>query len=171
MSDQLQVSEVPGDVASVVDRLTAGLRDRGVEVFATIDHAAGARAAGLDLADEVLLVFGDPAVGTALMQADPRAGVDLPLRVLVWSQDGVTRLAYQDPAVLAEMLAAVEAVNSQSVVVLPNNGNIVPVARQLDALTSKAVLVVPTRLLSRLTQPLVAVTVVFRGGVRVSSSA
>ena len=102
MSDQLQVSEVPGDVASVVDRLTAGLRDRGVEVFATIDHAAGARAAGLDLPDEVLLVFGNPAVGTALMQADPRSGVDLPLRMLVWSQDGATRLAYQAPAVLAD---------------------------------------------------------------------
>ena len=102
MSDELQVSEVPGDVASVVDRLTAALRDRGVEVFATIDHAAGARAAGLDLPDEVLLVFGNPAIGTALLQADPRSGVDLPLRMLVWSQDGVTRLAYQDPAVLAD---------------------------------------------------------------------
>jgi uncharacterized protein (DUF302 family) len=102
VSDRLQVSEVPGDVASVVDRLTAGLRDRGVEVFATIDHAAGARAAGLDLPDEVLLVFGNPAVGTALMQADPRSGVDLPLRMLVWSQDGATQLAYQDPAVLAD---------------------------------------------------------------------
>ncbi|WP_448618560.1 DUF302 domain-containing protein [Geodermatophilus sp. URMC 65] len=102
MSDQLRVSEVPGDVASVVDRLIGGLRVRGVEVFAIIDHAAGARAAGLDLADEVLLVFGNPAVGTALMQADPRSGVDLPLRMLVWSQDGRTRLAYQDPAVLAD---------------------------------------------------------------------
>jgi uncharacterized protein (DUF302 family) len=36
------------------------------------------------------------------MQADPRSGVDLPLRMLVWSQDGTTRLAYQDPAVLAD---------------------------------------------------------------------
>ena len=102
MSDELRVSEVPGDVASVVDRLTADLRVRGVEVFATIDHAAGARAAGLDLADEVLLVFGNPAVGTALMRADPRSGMDLPLRMLVWSQDGTTRLGYQDPAVLAD---------------------------------------------------------------------
>ena len=105
MSEELRVSEVPGDVASVVDRLTAGLRARGVEVFATIDHAAGARRAGLQLADEVLLVFGSPAVGTALMQADPRCGLDLPLRVLVWSQDGVTRLAYEDPARLADRYA------------------------------------------------------------------
>ena len=105
MSVELQVSEVPGDVAAVVGRLTAGLRARGVEVFATIDHAAGARAAGLELADEVLLVFGNPAVGTALMQADPRCGLDLPLRVLVWSQDGTTRVAYQDPARLADRYA------------------------------------------------------------------
>ncbi len=47
-------------------------------------------------------MFGNPAIGTALMQADPRAGMDLPLRMLVWSQDGRTRLAYQDPAVLAD---------------------------------------------------------------------
>jgi uncharacterized protein (DUF302 family) len=105
VSEELRVSEVTGDVATVVDRLTASLRVRGVEVFATIDHAAGARRAGLDLADEVLLVFGSPAVGTALMQADPRSGLDLPLRVLVWSQDGTTRLAYQDPAELAERYA------------------------------------------------------------------
>ena len=101
MSDELQVSEVPGDVASVVERLTGSLRARGVEVFATIDHAAGARAAGLELADEVLLVFGNPAVGTALMQADPRCGLDLPMRLLVWAGDDSTRVAYQDPGVLA----------------------------------------------------------------------
>jgi uncharacterized protein (DUF302 family) len=47
-------------------------------------------------------VFGNPAIGTALMQADPRSGVDLPLRMLAWSQDGTTRLAYQDPAGLAD---------------------------------------------------------------------
>jgi uncharacterized protein (DUF302 family) len=105
VSEQLQVSEVPGDVASVVARLTSSLRARQVEVFATIDHAAGARRAGLELADEVLLVFGNPAVGTALMQADPRCGLDLPLRVLVWSQDGTTRVAYQDPARLADRYA------------------------------------------------------------------
>ncbi len=105
MSDTLKVSEVPGDVSSVVDVLIAALRNRGVEVFATVDHGAGARAAGLELADEVLLVFGDPAVGTALMQADPRSGLDLPLRLLVWSQDGATRVAYHDPDEMAERYA------------------------------------------------------------------
>ena len=105
MSDELSVTEVPGDVPAVVDRVTASLQARGVTVFAAIDHAAGARAAGLELSDEVLLVFGNPAVGTALMQADPVAGYDLPLRMLVWSQDGVTRVAYEDPAALGKRYA------------------------------------------------------------------
>jgi uncharacterized protein (DUF302 family) len=61
------------------------------------DHAAGARTVGLELPDEVVLVFGSPTAGTPLMQADPRAGIDLPLRILVWSDDGGTRVAFRDP--------------------------------------------------------------------------
>jgi uncharacterized protein (DUF302 family) len=105
MPDDLVVSEVPQDVASTVEMLTGALQARGVAVFATIDHAAGARAAGLELDDEVLLVFGSPAVGTALMAADPRVGFDLPLRMLVWSRDGATRVGYQDPLTLADRYA------------------------------------------------------------------
>lgn len=97
----LVVTRSPHDVPTTVERLTAALHRRGVEVFARIDHAGGARAAGLELADEVLLVFGNPAVGTALMQADPRAGIDLPLRVLVWSRDGATAVGFRDPHGLA----------------------------------------------------------------------
>jgi uncharacterized protein (DUF302 family) len=77
-------------------------------LFVTIDHAAGARAAGLQLPDEVLLVFGDPAVGTALMQADPRLGIDLPLRMLVWAQDGRAAVGYHDPRGLAADPASAE---------------------------------------------------------------
>src|SRR4051794_24458384 len=97
----LVVSPSPHDVASTVERLAAGLHRRGIELFARIDHAAGTRAAGLELADEVLLVFGNPAVGTALMQADAGAGIDLPLRVLVWSVDGTTAVGFRDPHELA----------------------------------------------------------------------
>src|SRR3954454_16753758 len=104
----LVVGTARGSVAAVVERLTAELRRRGIEVFATIDHAGGARAAGLELADEVLVIFGIPAVGTALMQADPRVGVDLPLRMLVWSEDGRTRVGYRDPRGLAVAPASTE---------------------------------------------------------------
>ncbi len=91
----------PHDVGTTVDRVSAALARRGIALFATVDHAAGARAAGLALDDEVVMIFGNPAVGTALMQSDPRAGIDLPLRLLVWAQDGVTRVAFRDPHELA----------------------------------------------------------------------
>ena len=105
MSAALVVAESGHDVATTVDRVAAALRERGVRLFATIDHAAGAREAGLELADEVVLVFGNPAVGTALMQADARAGLDLPLRLLVWSDAGTTRVAFHDPHALADDFA------------------------------------------------------------------
>ena len=101
MTAGLVEAEAPHDVATVVARLTAALRARGVTLFATIDHAAGARAAGLELPEEVVLVFGSAAGGTPVMQADPRAGIDLPLRMLVWADAGRTRVAYRDPAELA----------------------------------------------------------------------
>src|SRR3954467_1643555 len=68
MSAGLVEATAPSDVATAVARLTAALDDRGITVFATIDHAAGARAVGLELADEVVVVFGSPAGGTPVMQ-------------------------------------------------------------------------------------------------------
>lgn len=94
---ELTIVEADGDVAATVGRIEDALHAMGVTVFARIDHAAGARAAGLELSDEVVLVFGDPAAGTKLMQADPRVGIDLPLRMLVWSQNGRTLVGYRDP--------------------------------------------------------------------------
>ena len=108
MSAALVVVESAYDVPTAVGRITDALREREVRLFATIDHAAGARAVGLDLADEVVLVFGNPAVGTALMQADARAGLDLPLRLLVWSDAGTTRLAFRDPHALADDFAVAD---------------------------------------------------------------
>jgi uncharacterized protein (DUF302 family) len=105
MPARLVEAESPHDVATVVERITAALRARDVTLFARIDHAAGARAAGLELPDEVVLVFGSAAGGTPVMQADPRAGIDLPLRMLVWDDGGTTRVAHHDPAELAEQFA------------------------------------------------------------------
>lgn len=96
------VTDAAGTVAEVVSALERELSERAVRVFAKIDHAAGAHDAGLALADEVVLIFGNPLVGTALMRANPIAGLDLPLRMLVWDDDGRTRIAYRDPHHLAE---------------------------------------------------------------------
>jgi uncharacterized protein (DUF302 family) len=84
-----------------MDRLVAALARRGTAVFARVDHGGGARAAGLELADEELLIFGDPRVGTLLMQSDPEIGYELPLRVLVWEAAGQTRIGYRLPAEVA----------------------------------------------------------------------
>ncbi len=95
----------PRTVAQTVERIHEVLAAKEVRVFATIDHAAGAREAGLELADEVVVIFGNPAVGTGLMQDDPLVGLDLPLRLLVWDDLGTTRVAYHPPAELAEHYA------------------------------------------------------------------
>jgi uncharacterized protein (DUF302 family) len=84
-----------------VTRLLDAISQKGLMVFAQIDHAAAAREAGMDLPDEVVIVFGNPRAGTPLMQADPRVGIELPLRLLVWDQDGQTIVGYNDPKDLA----------------------------------------------------------------------
>ena len=101
MPPPLVVASSPHDVSSTVARAEAALRTRGVTLFAAVDHAAGAREAGLELADEVLLVFGNPKVGTALMQANPGVGIELPLRMLIWDEQGTTRVGFADPVELA----------------------------------------------------------------------
>jgi uncharacterized protein (DUF302 family) len=90
------------DVATTVDRLAAALDARRVTIFARIDHAAGAADAGLPLRPTTLVIFGNPATGTPLMQAAQISGIDLPLKALVWQNvDGAAHLTYNDPAWIA----------------------------------------------------------------------
>jgi len=88
-------------VGDTVDRLLDLLTAKGQKVFVVIDQRAEAREVGLDLRETTLVVFGNPAVGTGVMDAAPLAALDLPLKVLVWSGgDGVTQVSYTDPALL-----------------------------------------------------------------------
>jgi uncharacterized protein (DUF302 family) len=85
-----------------MDRLEAELKAKGVQIFARIDHAAGAAEAGLSLRPTELLVFGNARAGTPLMQSIQSIGIDLPLKALVWQDEsGATWLSYNDPAWLA----------------------------------------------------------------------
>jgi uncharacterized protein (DUF302 family) len=104
MTSQLITRRLNGSVAEVLERLTAALRERDIEVFATIDHAQAARDAGLGLPDEVVVIFGNPSVGTKLMQRNPQAGLDLPLKILIWDENGVTNIAYRAPSQLGQQL-------------------------------------------------------------------
>ncbi len=89
------------DVAATMDALEAAVNGAGATVFARVDHAAGAAKAGLELAPAQVLIFGNPKLGTPVMQDDPLAGLYLPLRVLVYRDgDGQTWLAYEDPAAM-----------------------------------------------------------------------
>src|ERR1700735_4405947 len=78
-------------VADTVDRLTTLMAQRGITVFATIDQRAAARTVGMELRETVLILFGNPAAGTPVMDTNPLAALDLPLKVLVWDEHGRTR--------------------------------------------------------------------------------
>src|SRR3954465_13869121 len=80
-----------------VVRLIDAIEGRGLTLFARIDHAAAAREAGLELADEQVVLFGNPRAGTPLMQSDPRIGVELPLRILIWADASGVLIGYRDP--------------------------------------------------------------------------
>lgn len=85
-----------------LDRLLAALATRKLTVFARVDHAAGAASVGLPLRPTEVVIFGDPKGGTALMQDQQSAGIDLPLKVLIWEDaDGKAWLTYNDPAWIA----------------------------------------------------------------------
>src|SRR3569833_2598062 len=78
-----------------LDRLEADVKAKGLAVFARIDHAAGAAAAGMTLLPTAVLIFGNARGGTPLMQASQVIGIDLPLKVLVWQDtSGKTWLSY-----------------------------------------------------------------------------
>ena len=86
-----------------MNRLEAAVKAKGMTVFARIDHAAGAAAAGLSLQPTEVLIFGNARGGTPLMQSAQTIGIDLPLKALVWQDAaGDTWLSYNDPAWLAQ---------------------------------------------------------------------
>lgn len=88
--------------------LTLAIEGGGSRIFATIDQRAAAASVGLELRPTCLIVFGNPTVGTALMEASPLIGLDLPLKLLVWAEDEVVRVAYVAMPVLTEDLEIAE---------------------------------------------------------------
>lgn len=90
-------------VQTTMDSLENLVRNKGLTVFARIDHAAGAAEVGEEMLPTQLLMFGNPAIGTNLMTSQRTVGVDLPIKVLIWEEpDGKVWIAYNDPAYLAE---------------------------------------------------------------------
>jgi uncharacterized protein (DUF302 family) len=100
-----RTKDSPWPVADTVERLTGLITTRGMSIFATIDQRAAAQSVGQDLRETILIVFGNPAGGTPVMNAVPLAGLDLPLKLLVWDDDGSTRVSYLSPSALAARFA------------------------------------------------------------------
>jgi uncharacterized protein (DUF302 family) len=89
-------------VTDTVSMLTGMISAKGMKLFAVIDQSAEARQVGLSLRETTLVIFGSPAAGTPVMAAAPLTALDLPLKVLVWAEDGSqTKVSYYAPASLA----------------------------------------------------------------------
>ncbi len=102
-ADGLISVKSPRSAQETMDRLENMVKQRGLTVFARIDHAAGAAKIGETLRPTELLIFGNPKGGTAFMECTQSVGIDLPLKALVWQDaSGQVWLGYNDPAYLAK---------------------------------------------------------------------
>jgi uncharacterized protein (DUF302 family) len=89
-------------VLVTTNRLESALKEKGIIVFARIDHAAGAQKVGKELKPTMLLIFGNPAMGTPMIQRSRTAGIDLPLKTLIWEdRTGQVWLTYNSPDYIA----------------------------------------------------------------------
>src|SRR5436190_4636501 len=107
--------EVPDMASGIIDvssrysvpetlaRLHSILKEKGLTVFALVDHSGEAEKAGMTMRPTKLLIFGSPKAGTPVMLASPSAAIDLPLKMLVW-EDGAGKIwvSYNSPAYLQE---------------------------------------------------------------------
>ncbi|MEO7760802.1 MAG: DUF302 domain-containing protein [Casimicrobiaceae bacterium] len=92
----------PFSSKETVDRLEVVLKEKGMTIFARIDHAAGATKVGKQLRPTEVLIFGNPQGGTPFMECNQTVGIDLPLKALVWEDaSGQVWLGYNDPTYVA----------------------------------------------------------------------
>ena len=97
----LEQVESKHSVDETVRRVLSSLGEKGIKLFAMVDHSGEAAKAGLTLRPTKLLTFGSPKGGTPLMQAAPTAAIDLPLKALIWQDDsGITWIAWNTPEYL-----------------------------------------------------------------------
>lgn len=101
-ADGLVEIKSPYGAKETMNRLENVVKQRGLHVFARIDHAAGAAKIGETLRPTALLIFGNPRGGTPFMQCAQTVGIDLPLKALVW-RDAASQvwIGYNDPAYIA----------------------------------------------------------------------
>jgi uncharacterized protein (DUF302 family) len=112
LQNEMQMHTAPDSIISLpskysatetMNRLEKILMAKGITVFARINQQAEAKKAGLELTPLELLIFGNPKAGTPLMQAEPLAALDLPLKAIAWEgKDGRVWLSYNKPEYIIE---------------------------------------------------------------------
>ena len=94
----LETVETQNDVPTAVAKLIATIKAKELTHFQTIDHAKNAKDVGLRLKPETVVIFGNPKMGTKLMECNPSMGLDLPLRILFSTDyEGLTTITYTNP--------------------------------------------------------------------------
>jgi uncharacterized protein (DUF302 family) len=102
-ADGLIAVKSPHNAKDTMTRLEDTVKQRGLNVFARVDHAAGALRIGKTLRPTEVLIFGNPQGGTPLMECEQTVGIDLPLKALVWEDAaGQVWVGYNDPAYLGQ---------------------------------------------------------------------
>ncbi len=112
-------------VDQTVENLKESLTQKGVQLFALIDHSGEAEKAGIQMRPTKLLIFGNPKAGTPLMLASPSLAIDLPLKILVaedangkvqvsWNSPAWLQARHQFPENLLPNIAGVEALAAKA---------------------------------------------------------
>ena len=102
MANDIIVKESCLSVNETTNNIKNLVKEKGLSIFATINHSGNAKMVDMKLNESKMVIFGNAKLGTALMQQDMRVGLDLPLRVLVYKDsDGKVKMAYRDGSWLA----------------------------------------------------------------------
>lgn len=108
-ADGLIAARSPHSVKQTMDRFEAVAKERGMMIFARVDHAAGAAKVDQKLRPTEVLIFGNPKGGTPFMECAQSVGIDLPMKALAWQDAaGQVWLGYNDPAYIAKRHGAAE---------------------------------------------------------------
>jgi len=128
-ADKYTLKKSSFSVSETLDRLETVLKKKGITIFVRIDHAAGAEQVGLKMTDTQLLIFGNPKMGTPLMNEQRLMGLDLPMKALAWKDDNnQVWLAYTNPSELQQR----HGIKNQTI--------IDKMTSALDGLTNKALM-------------------------------
>lgn len=99
--------------AATVERISAAIEAAGMTVFARIDHAAGAQAAGMTMPPTLVLIYGNPKGGTPIMLSVPQTALDLPLRLLIREDGGRARVSFHPATPMLRDAGVPEALSTR----------------------------------------------------------